>query len=167
MNYGSTLKTPLSFLFLPFSSSGYEMSGSGVGDTARWESRHLLQELLNTEIQVYIEPEKNCTEPGKTRTGLRRAERCSDHIRWKSLGVRPNSSLVVVMSCLRLFGFGLKTRCNSFQIHTIRVHRGNQTNTPGNFCKSGGIKIMIEISGAVTLLFLFTFTVAHFTRSSE
>lgn len=75
MKYGSTLKTPLSFLFLPFSSSGSEMSGSGVEDAARWESRHLLQELLNTEIQVYIEPEKNCTEPGKTRTGLRRAER--------------------------------------------------------------------------------------------
>lgn len=56
----------LSHIFLPFSLSGYEMSGSGVGDAARWESRHLLQEVFNTEIQVYIEPEKNCTDPGKT-----------------------------------------------------------------------------------------------------
>lgn len=75
MNYGSTLKTPLSLLFLSFFSSGYEMSGSGVGDAARWESRHLLQELYNTDIQVYIEPEKNCTDPGKTCAGLRRKER--------------------------------------------------------------------------------------------
>ncbi|XP_003963952.2 sodium/potassium/calcium exchanger 3 [Takifugu rubripes] len=43
--------------------AGYETSGSGVGDAASWESRHLLQDAFNTEIQVYIEPEKNCTEP--------------------------------------------------------------------------------------------------------
>lgn len=75
MNYGSTLKTPLSLLFLLF--SGYEMSSSGLGDAARWESRHLLQELFTTEIQVYIEPEKNCTDPGETCAGLRRPERSS------------------------------------------------------------------------------------------
>lgn len=66
MNNGSTLNAALSLIFLTFSLSGYETSGSGVGDAARWESRHLLQDAFNTEIQVYIEPEKNCTEPGKT-----------------------------------------------------------------------------------------------------
>lgn len=66
MNNGSTLNAALSLIFLTFSLSGYETSGSGVGDAARWEGRHLLQEAFNTEIQVYIEAEKNCTEPGKT-----------------------------------------------------------------------------------------------------
>lgn len=66
MNNGSTLNAALSLIFLTFSLSGYETSGSGVGDAARWESRHLLQEAFDTETQVYMEAEKNCTEPGKT-----------------------------------------------------------------------------------------------------
>lgn len=66
MNNGSTLNAALSLIFLTFSLSGYETSGSGVGEAARWESRHLLQEAFNAEIQVYVEAEKNCTEPGRT-----------------------------------------------------------------------------------------------------
>lgn len=71
MNYGRTLKTPLSLFFLLCLSSGYGMSGSVLEDAARWESRHLLQELFNTEIQAYNEPEKNCTDPGRTCAGPR------------------------------------------------------------------------------------------------
>lgn len=140
------------------------MSGSGLGDAARWDSRHLLQELFNTEIQMYIEPEKNCTDPGKSCAGLRRPERSSNgkpHRVWGLSG----------QSCVPLFDFGLKTCGTSFQIHTGEIRwfkKGSRsTNTPGNFCRSGGIKIVMEISDAATLLFLFTFTAAHFTRSSE
>ncbi|XP_028279768.1 sodium/potassium/calcium exchanger 3 [Parambassis ranga] len=41
--------------------AGYHVSSSVVMEEARWESRHLLQE--NNESDLYLEPEKNCTEP--------------------------------------------------------------------------------------------------------
>lgn len=37
-----------------------------VVEDARWGSRHLLQEFYDNESKLYSEPEKNCTEPGKT-----------------------------------------------------------------------------------------------------
>lgn len=53
------------FLFLTV--SGYHVSSSMVvEEEARWESRHLLQEVYDNESKLYTEPEKNCTEPGKT-----------------------------------------------------------------------------------------------------
>lgn len=111
MNNGRTLNAALSLIFLPFSLSGYETSGSGVGDAARWESRHLLQEAFDTEIQVYMEPEKNCTEPGKT-GGVLWAEclircpsllylpACYEGPEW--FGCQPSSA---VMSCVHLLDF--------------------------------------------------------------
>lgn len=46
--------------------SGYHDSGPVVMEGARWESRHLLQEVYDNESNLYSEPEKNCTEPGKS-----------------------------------------------------------------------------------------------------
>ncbi|XP_074532218.1 sodium/potassium/calcium exchanger 3 [Halichoeres trimaculatus] len=43
--------------------AGYHVSSSLVEEEARWESRHLLQELYDNESKLYAEPEKNCTEP--------------------------------------------------------------------------------------------------------
>ncbi|XP_010747475.1 sodium/potassium/calcium exchanger 3 [Larimichthys crocea] len=43
--------------------AGYHDSGPVVMEGARWESRHLLQEVYDNESNLYSEPEKNCTEP--------------------------------------------------------------------------------------------------------
>ncbi|KAM3605671.1 uncharacterized protein V6R79_002689 [Siganus canaliculatus] len=43
--------------------AGYHGSGSVVEEGARWESRHLLQDLYGNESKLFVEPEKNCTEP--------------------------------------------------------------------------------------------------------
>ncbi|XP_042289825.1 sodium/potassium/calcium exchanger 3 isoform X1 [Thunnus maccoyii] len=43
--------------------AGYHISNSMVVKEARWESRHLLQEVYDNESKLYSEPEKNCTEP--------------------------------------------------------------------------------------------------------
>ena len=43
-----------------------ETRSSVVVEEARWESRHLLQEIYDNESKLYSESEKNCTEPGKT-----------------------------------------------------------------------------------------------------
>ncbi|XP_049927763.1 sodium/potassium/calcium exchanger 3 [Epinephelus moara] len=43
--------------------AGYHVSSSVVEEGARWESRHLLQEVYDNESKLYSEPEKNCTEP--------------------------------------------------------------------------------------------------------
>ncbi|XP_041645761.1 sodium/potassium/calcium exchanger 3 [Cheilinus undulatus] len=43
--------------------AGYHVSNSMVEEGARWESRHLLQEVYDNESKLYAEPEKNCTEP--------------------------------------------------------------------------------------------------------
>ncbi|KAM7385041.1 hypothetical protein PAMP_001140 [Pampus punctatissimus] len=43
--------------------AGYHVSSSMVVEEARWESRHLLQEVYDNESKLYPEPEKNCTEP--------------------------------------------------------------------------------------------------------
>lgn len=118
MNYGSALNAVISLIFLTFSLSGYETSGSGLGDAARWESRHLLQEAFTTEIQVYIEPEKNCTDPGKMRSAVEQSASsmkphqvfftvntlylpaCCEGPEW--FGCQPS---IVVMSCVRFLDF--------------------------------------------------------------
>nr|XP_046256969.1 sodium/potassium/calcium exchanger 3 isoform X1 [Scatophagus argus] len=43
--------------------AGYHVSSSVVEEGARWESRHLLQEIYDNKSKLYSEPEKNCTEP--------------------------------------------------------------------------------------------------------
>uniref|UniRef100_UPI0037E7C9E0 sodium/potassium/calcium exchanger 3 n=1 Tax=Semicossyphus pulcher TaxID=241346 RepID=UPI0037E7C9E0 len=43
--------------------AGYHVSSTMVEEGARWESRHLLQEVYDNESKLYAEPEKNCTEP--------------------------------------------------------------------------------------------------------
>ncbi|XP_031152756.1 sodium/potassium/calcium exchanger 3-like [Sander lucioperca] len=43
--------------------AGYHVSSSVVDEGARWESRHLLQEVYDNESKLYSEPAKNCTEP--------------------------------------------------------------------------------------------------------
>ncbi|XP_030298303.1 sodium/potassium/calcium exchanger 3 [Sparus aurata] len=43
--------------------AGYHVSSAIVEEGARWESRHLLQEVYENGSQLYSEPEKNCTEP--------------------------------------------------------------------------------------------------------
>lgn len=54
------------FLFVSASLSGYHVSSSMVLEEARWESRHLLQEIYDNESKLLSEAVKNCTEPGKT-----------------------------------------------------------------------------------------------------
>ena len=53
-------------VFFLLTLSGYHVSSTIVEEGARWESRHLLQEVFENGSQLYSEPEKNCTEPGKT-----------------------------------------------------------------------------------------------------
>lgn len=57
--------TVLIFLFYNFFClPGYQTSISLVVEEAKWESRHLLQE--DNKSKLYLEPDKNCTEPGKS-----------------------------------------------------------------------------------------------------
>lgn len=53
-------------IFLFLIASGYHVSSSLAIEDAKWESRHLLQEVYDNESKLYSDPEKNCTEPGKT-----------------------------------------------------------------------------------------------------
>lgn len=39
-----------------------------VEEGLKWESRHLLQEVYENDSKLFLEPEKNCTDPGKTET---------------------------------------------------------------------------------------------------
>lgn len=60
--------TFLIFLFFNFFClPGYQTSISMVVEEAKWESRHLLQE--DNKSKLYLEPDKNCTEPGKSQYG--------------------------------------------------------------------------------------------------
>ncbi|XP_044069428.1 sodium/potassium/calcium exchanger 3 isoform X2 [Siniperca chuatsi] len=43
--------------------AGYHVSSSMVEEGAKWESRHLLQEVYDNKSKLYSEREKNCTEP--------------------------------------------------------------------------------------------------------
>ncbi|XP_070697006.1 sodium/potassium/calcium exchanger 3 [Pempheris klunzingeri] len=43
--------------------TGYPVSSLVVEEGARWESRHLLQEVYDNESKLNSEPAKNCTEP--------------------------------------------------------------------------------------------------------
>ncbi|XP_060943411.1 sodium/potassium/calcium exchanger 3-like [Limanda limanda] len=43
--------------------AGYHASRDVDLEEARWDSRHLLQEVFDNESKLYSEPEKNCTEP--------------------------------------------------------------------------------------------------------
>lgn len=63
--FGTNPSSLFSVFFL-LTLSGYHVSSAIVEEGARWESRHLLQEVYENGSQLYSEPEKNCTEPGKT-----------------------------------------------------------------------------------------------------
>lgn len=66
---GTVLTSPpsLCHCFCPLPTlTGYHVPSSVVEEGARWESRHLLQEVYDNESKFYSEPRKNCTDPGKT-----------------------------------------------------------------------------------------------------
>lgn len=54
------------------------------GEGRSWESRHLLQEVVfyGNESRIYTEPEKNCTEPGRTDRNSRVVIAPMDVIGW-------------------------------------------------------------------------------------